>query len=161
MFKKILIGLLVLGLIAGVGIAAITYFAVDSTLDEIVKEKEPQLRQYIQLDEAAQNQFVLEHGSELMATILKESEPEEKAEIELAQKANQEPEVQKAFIQLGRSLFAKGVLRSETLSKNLPDDTKAKFQAEADKFTDNLKVYGEILEKAKKRILGELIEEAK
>ena len=161
MFKKILIGLLILGLVAGVGIALITYFAVDSALDEIVKEKEPQLRQYVQLDETAQNQFVLEHGEEWMKIIMKESAPEDKAELELAQKANQDPEVQKAFIQFGRSIFAKGVMRSEAIGKELVADAKAKYQAEADKFTDNLKVYGDVLETTKKRILGELLEDSK
>ena len=152
MLKKILIGVIVL-FIAGAALMTYgTYKVVDEGLDDFVKEKEPQLRQYLQLDEAAQNKFVMEHGAEFLDMILKESKPEEKADIELFQKANQNPEVQKAFIQLGRSLFAKGVLRSETLSKNLPADVKAKYQAEADKFTDNFKVYGEIVEQVDEKI---------
>ncbi len=152
MLKKILIGVIVL-FIAGAALMTYgTYKVIDEGLDDFVKEKEPQLRQYLQLDEAAQNQFVMEHGAEFLDMILKESKPEEKADIELFQKANQNPEVQKAFIQLGRSIFAKGVLRSETLSKNLPDDVKAKYQAEADKFTDNFKVYGEIVEQVDEKL---------
>lgn len=152
MLKKILIGVIVL-FIAGAALMTYgTYKVVDEGLDDFVKEKEPQLRQYLQLDEAAQNKFVMEHGAEFLDMILKESKPEEKADIEFFQKANQNPEVQKAFIQLGRSIFAKGVLRSETLSKNLPDDVKAKYQAEADKFTDNFKVYGEIVEQVDEKI---------
>ena len=152
MLKKILIGVIVL-FIAGAALMTYgTYKVIDEGLDDFVKEKEPQLRQYLQLDEAAQNKFVMEHGAEFLDMILKESKPEEKADIEFFQKANQNPEVQKAFIQLGRSIFAKGVLRSETLSKNLPDDVKAKYQAEADKFTDNFKVYGEIVEQVDEKI---------
>lgn len=152
MLKKILIGVIVL-FIAGAALMTYgTYKVVDEGLDDFVKEKEPQLRQYLQLDEAAQNKFVMEHGAEFLDMILKESKPEEKADIEFFQKANQNPEVQKAFIQLGRSIFAKGVLRSETLSKNLPDDVKAKYQAEADKFTDNFKVYGEIVGQVDEKI---------
>ena len=152
MLKKILIGVIVL-FIAGAALMTYgTYKVVDEGLNDFVKEKEPQLRQYLQLDEAAQNKFVMEHGAEFLDMILKESKPEEKADIEFFQKANQNPEVQKAFIQLGRSIFAKGVLRSETLSKNLPDDVKAKYQAEANKFTDNFKVYGEIVEQVDEKI---------
>ena len=152
MLKKILIGVIVL-FIAGAALMTYgTYKVIDEGLDDFVKEKEPQLRQYLQLDEAAQNKFVMEHGAEFLDMILKESKPEEKADIELFQKANQNPEVQKAFIQLGRSIFAKGVLRSETLSKNLPDDVKAKYQTEADKFTDNFKVYGEIVQQVDEKI---------
>lgn len=161
MFKKILIGLLVLGLLAGVAVGLFTYFAVDSALDEIVKEKEPQLRQYVQLDEEKQNQFVLEHGEEWMEMIMKESKPDEKADLELAKKANQDPEVKEAFIKFARSIFAKGLMRSETILKDLDADEKAEYQSEADKFTDNLKIYGDVLEKAKKRILGEMIEDSK
>ena len=149
MLKKILIGVVVL-FIAG---AALMTYGTYKVADEVLKEQEPQLRQYIQLDEAAQNQYVMEHASELLNEIMQQDvKPEDKENIELFNAAQKYPEVQQALLQVGRSFLAEAIVHSDAIVKDLSADVKAKYQAEADKFTDNLKAYGEILQQVSEKI---------
>ena len=68
MVKKILIGLLILGVVGIIGIFALGY-GTYKVADEALKEKEPQLRQYLQMDVEAQNKYVLDNIQELSAKI--------------------------------------------------------------------------------------------
>ena len=149
MLKKILIGVVVL-FIAG---AALMTYGTYKVADEVLKEKEPQLRQYLQLDEAAQNQYVMEHANEVFGDMLKQDvKPEDKETVERFEAAQKYPEVQQAQLKLGRSLLAEAIIHSDAIVKDLSADVKAKYQAEADKFTDNVKVYRDVLEQVGKKI---------
>ena len=68
MLKNILLTIVAV-LIAG---GALMIYGTYKVADEVLTEKEPQLRQYIQLDEAAQNKFVMEHADELLNEMMKQ-----------------------------------------------------------------------------------------
>ena len=149
MLKKILLTIVAV-LVAG---GALMMYGTYKVADEVLKDKEPQIRQYMQLDEAAQNKFVMEHADELLNEIMKqEVKPEDKENVELFNAAQKYPEVQAALLKVGRSFFAEAIVHSDAIVKDLPADVKAKYQAEADKFTDNLKTYGEIVQQVTDKI---------
>ncbi|MBR4382400.1 MAG: hypothetical protein IKP64_02460, partial [Selenomonadaceae bacterium] len=132
---------------------AVMIYGTYKVADEVVKEKEPQLRQYIQLDETAQNKFVMEHADELIKDILKQQvKPEDKEDAELFRAAQKYPEVQQALLKFGRSFFAKAIVHSDAIVKDLSADAKAKYQSEADKFTENFKAYAETIDQVNEKI---------
>ncbi len=59
MLKKILLGAGILAII----VVALFGFVLHETIDDAIKNKEPQLRQYMLLDEAAQNKYILDNLS--------------------------------------------------------------------------------------------------
>ena len=149
MLKKILIGVIVL-FVAGV---AFMIYGTYQVTDEILKSKEPQLRQYMQLDEAAQNQYVMEHAVEVFNEMMKQDiKPEDKQDVALFEAAQKYPEVQQALLKFGQSFFAEAIVHSDALVKELSADAKAKYQAEADKFTDNFKAYGEVVNRVTEQL---------
>ena len=149
MLKKILIGVIVL-FVAGV---AFMVYGTYQVTDEILKSKEPQLRQYMQLDEAAQNQYVMEHAVEVFNEMMKQDiKPEDKQDVALFEAVQKYPEVQQALLKFGRSFFAEAIVHSDALVKELSADAKAKYQAEADKFTDNFKAYGEVVNRVTEQL---------
>ena len=153
MLKNILLTIVAV-LIAG---GALMIYGTYKVADEVLTEKEPQLRQYIQLDEAAQNKFVMEHADELLNEMMKQQvKPEDKEDVELFNAAQKYPEVQAALLKVGRSFFAEAIVHSDAIVKDLSADVKSKYQSEADKFTDNLKAYGEIVQQ-----MGDKIKAAK
>lgn len=149
MLKKIL--LVVVVLLAAVGAFVIygTYKVVDVTLDEIVKEHEPQIRQYMQLGEEEQNKYILDNADVIIKDMIADAKPEEKADMELMEKAKGDPDVQKALINLGRSVMARGILRLES---DLSAEVKAKYKKEADGLKDKFNQYCEALDAAGKKL---------
>lgn len=146
MIKKILLVVFVLGII----IVAFLGYGTYKVADEVWKEQEPKLRQYVQLDEAAQNKFLLENIDELLTKVDldKDGKPEEKEQIEKLKKLNTQPEIQSALIDLSRSFMAVGVTISDSILKDLSADAKAKYQKEADEFEARAKKYSELVEAA-------------
>ncbi len=146
MIKKILLVVFVLGVI----IVAFLGYGTYKVADEVWKEQEPKLRQYVQLDEAAQNKFLLENIDELLTKVDldKDGKPEEKEQIEKLKKLNTQPEIQSALIDLSRSFMAVGVTISDSILKDLSADAKAKYQKEADEFEARAKKYSELVEAA-------------
>ena len=147
MIKKILIGWLILGVIGIIGLFALGY-GTYKVADEALKEKEPQLRQYLQMDVEAQNKYVLDNIQELSAKIDldKDGKPEDKEQWEKLKQLNNQPEIQTALINLGRSVVAGFILFSEPIINDMSDDLKAKYQVEADNFEKNLDKYTKLLE---------------
>ena len=145
MLKKILIAVVILGIAA----VAFIGFGSYAVVKDVIKDKEPQIRQYIQLDEAAQNKYVIDNISDLFAEIDldKDGEPEEKEKIERLMKVNDNPEVQPALIKVGRSFMASAIMMSDSIVKDLPADAKAKYQQESDKLKANIDAYSDIVEK--------------
>lgn len=141
MIKNIIIGVIVL-FVAYMVYA--TYTVANEVIDETLKSKEPQLRQYLQLDEAAQNQYVMEHANEVFGEMLKQDvKPEDKDALERFEAAQKYPEVQQALIKFGRSFFAEAIVHSDALVKDMSADVKAKYQTEADNFKDNFEAYAD------------------
>ena len=146
MLKKILLGVLILGVV----VVALMGYGTYKVADEVLKEKEPQLRQYVQMDEAAQNKYIADNVTELLAGIDldKDGKPEEKEQLERLKQANTNPEIQQALVDLGRSFMASAALMSEAVSNDLSADAKAKYQKESEQFETRLDKYGKLLEAA-------------
>ena len=146
MLKKVLLTILVILAVGG----ALMMYGTYKVIDETIKEKEPQLRQYVQMDEAAQNKFILDNVTELLEGIDldKDGKPEEKEKLELLKKANTNPEIQQALIEVGRSFLATGVLMFDSISKDMSADVKAKYQKESDEFEARADKYSNLLEAA-------------
>jgi len=146
MIKKILLGLVVLG---AIGIAIMGY-STYKVADEFLKEKEPQLRQYIQLDEAAQNKYILDNVNELFMKVDldKDDKPEDKENLKRLMKLNEQPEIQNAFVNVGRSVLAGAILHSDSIVKDMSADFKAKYQKEADEFEARADKYSKLVEAA-------------
>ena len=143
MIKNIIIGVVVL-FVAYMVYA--TYTVANEVIDETLKAKEPQLRQYIQLDEAAQNQYVMDNAVEIFNDMMKQDiKPEDKDAFERFEAAQKYPEVQQALIKFGRSFFAEAIVHSDAIVKDLSADAKAKYQSEADMFKQNFEAYADVL----------------
>lgn len=150
MLKKILIATVILGIAA----VAFLVFGSYEVVKEEVSKKEPQLRQYVQLDEAAQNKFILDNDNEILKQINlnKDGTPEDKEQRELWIKANENPAVQKALVNFGRSFMAKAVMLSDAVVKDLSADAKAKYQQESDNFEANFEAYANAIYKVDPRL---------
>lgn len=146
MIKKILLGLVVLGVIA----VAIMGYGTYKVADEFLKEKEPQLRQYIQLDEAAQNKYILDNMNELFMKVDldKDGKPEDKENLKRLMKLNAQPEIQNAFVNVGRSVLAGAILFSDSIVKDMSADVKEKYQKEAEEFDARADKYSKLVEAA-------------
>ena len=144
MIKKALLTIIAI-LIAG---GALMMYGTYKVIDQTLTEKEPLLRQYVQLDAAAQNKFISDNVSELLAgvDIDKDGKPEDKEQWELFMKANDNPEIQAAFVQVGRSLMAATILLSEPIVKDMSADIKTQYQKESDEFDVRLDKYTKLLE---------------
>lgn len=149
MLKKILIAVAVLLVAVGAFVVYGTYKVVDITLDEIVKEHEPQIRQYMQLSDEEQNKYILENADMIIKDMVADAKPEEKADMELVEKTKGDPDVQKTLINLGRSIMARGILR---LDDNLSAEVKEKYKKEAEDLKSKLEQYGDALEKATEKL---------
>jgi len=146
MFKKILLVVLVLLAIIG----AFTIYGSYKVVDNAIKLKEPQMRQYVQMDEAAQNKYIVDNYVEIMdgVDINKDGTPEQKAELELLKQVNTAPDVRKALVEMGRSLMATAVLMSDNVTNELSADDKAKYKQERDQLTARLEKYSDLIEAA-------------
>ena len=60
--KKILLTIVAV-LVAG---AALSIYGMYTAMNNVVKTNETQLREYVQMDDAAQDKYVLEHADELL-----------------------------------------------------------------------------------------------
>lgn len=146
MWKKVLLTIVAV-LVAG---GALMIYGTYKVVDDKIKEKEPQLRQYMQLDEAAQNKYIVDNFTELLAgiDIDKDGKPEEKEQWELFKKANTDPEIQQALVDLGRSLMADIILMSDAITKDMSADVTAKYQKEAELSEARADKYSKLLEAA-------------
>ena len=149
MLKKILIGLVIFGAI----FVAFMGYGTYKVADEFLKEKEPQLRQYIQLDEAAQNKYILDNVNELFMKVDldKDGKPEDKENLERLMKLNAQPEIQAAFVNVARSIMAGAILYSDPIVKDMSADVKAKYQKEADEFEARADKYSNLVEAAENK----------
>ena len=146
MWKKVLLAILVILAIIG----AFTIYGSYKVVDNAIQAKEPQLRQYVQMDEAAQNKYIVDNYIDIMdgVDINKDGTPEQKAELELLKQVNTAPDVRKALVEMGRSLMATAVLMSDNVTNELSAEDKAKYQQERSQLETRLEKYGELVEAA-------------
>lgn len=148
MLKKILIAVLILGVIVVAFIGYSTY----KLANEALKEQEPMLRQYMQMSMSEQNEYIITHAKEIIAQSLEKATPEDKAALELAEKTKDDPTVQRALVNFGRSFMAALIMHSDAIVKDMIDDVKSDYQIEADALKANADAYDQALEDAKKRL---------
>ena len=146
MWKKVLLTIVAV-LVAG---GAVMLYGTYKAVDEAVKSKEPQLRQYVQMDAAAQDKYIVDNFTELLngADLNKDGKPEDKETLERFKQANTNPEIQKALVELGRSFLASAALMSESITKDMSADVKDKYQKESDQLETRLDKYSKLLEAA-------------
>ena len=146
MIKKILLGVVILGVIG----VAIMGYGTYKVADEVLKEQEPKLRQYMQLDEAAQNKYIIENVDELLSKVDldKDGKPENKETVERLKKLNTQPEIQSALADVGRSLMATAIMLSDPIVKDMSADVKAKYEKESDAFEARADKYSKLVEAA-------------
>ena len=146
MLKKFLIGAVVLGVI----VVALMGYGTYKAVDEKLKEKEPQLRQYLQMDEAGQNKYILDSMNEIFDKIDfdKDGKPEDKEEIERLLKLNSNPDIQNALVDVGRSVVASAIMLSEPIVKDMTSEIKAKYEKEVEEFESRADKYQKLVEAA-------------
>lgn len=146
MWKKVLLTIVAV-LVAG---GAVMLYGTYKVVDDAVKAKEPQLRQYVQMDAAAQDKYIVDNFTELLngADLNKDGKPEDKETLERFKQANTNPEIQKALVELGRSFMASAALMSESITKDMSADVKDKYQKESDQLETRLDKYSKLLEAA-------------
>ena len=146
MAKKILmiIGALVLICIVVLGV---TMCGVKQVADEKLKEKEPQLRQYVQMTEVDQNTYVEKNMNELFTTIIGELKDDKEISKENLQKLESDPEAKAAGIQLGRSIVAMLIISSDNIVKDLIPADKDKYTKESDELSNRLDAYHGFMKK--------------
>ena len=146
MWKKVLLTIVAI-LVAGF---AVMLYGTYKVVDTALQAKEPQLRQYMRLDEAAQNKYIVDNFTELLegADLDKDGTPEDKEQLELLKKANTNPEIQQALADVGRSLMAEAILMSDAITKDMSADVKAKYQKESEQFETRADKYSKLLEAA-------------
>lgn len=148
MIKKILLTVVVLLIVGG----ALMIYGTYKVANEVLKEQEPMLRQYVQMTEEEQNKYILEHADEIITKAAANAKPEEKADVELVEATKNDPAVKKALVDLGRALLAVAIMHSEPIVNDINDDLKAKFQQEEDDLTNRLEKYSTALETAKEKL---------
>lgn len=146
MLKKILIGVVILGAI----LVAIFGYGTYKVADEVLKEAEPRLRNYLQMDEAAQNQYILDNFNDVLPKVdlYKGGKPEDKERLQRLMKLNEQPEIQKAFIDVGRSSLASLILSFEPIVKDMSANDKAKYEKESKDFEARADKYSKLIEAA-------------
>ena len=133
MLKKILLTIVVLLLAGG----SLMLYGTYKVANDLLKSKEPELRQYMQMSEDEQNKYILQHADEILEGAMLEADPEEKADMELSRKVQEEnPEVQKTFIDFGRSFMAKAIMHSEPIVKDMSAEAKAKYEQESNEMAE-------------------------
>lgn len=158
MIKKILIGLVILSAIVGVISVGLMGYGTYKVADEVIKAQEPKLRHYIQLDEAAQNKYILENVDELLAKVDldKDGKPEDKEKVQRLRELNStQPEIQSALVDLGRSFMATGVMISDPIVKDLSADVKAKYEKESDQLEARLDKYSKLVDAVDPSLLAD------
>ena len=133
MLKKILIGAGVLALIVVLGFGFLA-----NKINSKLQEKEPEFRQYVTMSTKEQNAYVEKNISELAQIIMHDAN---------ANTLPQNPEVKAAEIEFGRSVIAGLILSSENIVKDLSEDVKAQFKAEADELDARSHKYTELIKK--------------
>ena len=157
MIKKILIGLVILSAIVGVISVGLMGYGTYKVADEVIKAQEPKLRHYIQLDEAAQNKYILENVDEILVEmdLDKDGKPEDKEKIQRLRKLHAEPKIQSALIDLCRSFMAMGVMISDPIVKDLSADVKAKYEKESDQLEARLDKYSQLVDAVDPSLLAD------
>lgn len=148
--KKILLILGILGLMVLV-VLGVTMCGVMKVADDWVKEKEPELRQYVQMTEVEQNEYVEKHMDELFRRVEEyaegHSENVSKEQREKWIEFEKDLEAKAAGIQLGRSIVAALIMASDPITAELSADDKTKYENEANDTEQRTETYTKFMKK--------------
>lgn len=139
-----IIGALVL---IGIVVFGVTMCGVSKVAEEKLKEKEPQLRQYVQMTEIDQNAYVEKNMNDLFTTIIGELQEDNEVPKENFKNLEEDPEAKAAGIQLGRSIVAMLIISSENIVKDLTPADKEKYEKESNDLTNRLDTYHGFMKK--------------
>ena len=149
MKKFLLIGG-ILGLMVLI-VLGVTMCGVMKVANDWVKEKEPELRQYVQMTEVEQNDYVEKHMDELFRRVEEYAEGHRenapKDQREKWAEFEKDPEAKAAAIQLGRSIVAALIMASEPITAELSADDKAKYENEANDTEQRTEAYTKFMKK--------------
>lgn len=149
-WKKILV---ILGILAFVGLVTVgvTTCGILKLTGDWVKEKEPELLEYVKMNEVEQNIYVENHIDELFRRIdvyAEKNESDVTAEEKTAWKNfENDVEAKTASLQLGRSLVAALIMSSENITKGLSAEDKEKYEKESELLSERTEIYKNLLEK--------------
>ena len=151
MAKKILaiVGAIV---IVAVVVLGVTTCGIMKVADEALKEREPQLREYVKMTEEQQNDYVSKNMDDIIATVAAEAKTdsvEDQNARKNFEKVKNDPEYRASCLKLGRSIMAMYIISSEPVTADLSEDDKAKYQAESDQLAANLDALSKVEENAK------------
>ena len=125
-WKKVVIGLGVLGVL----LIGILGYGIMKVSDSVTQKLEPDMQQYVKMSTEEQNQYVLQHMDQFMATLrAHDTKNEEAATFDAV---HNDPAVRQAGLEWGRSLCAIVVVNSNSISSELDPAEKAKYEKEAD-----------------------------
>lgn len=143
MLKHIFIGFALFAVIA----LALVAFGVYKVADKALQLKEPQLRQYMQLSDADKDAFIMSYNDETLSQIAADpnATPESKVEAEIYMRNKDNPELKTATINMFRSLIATAIIHSDAIVKDMSADVKAQYDKEADKLSDSLEKYDDVM----------------
>ncbi|MCR5833566.1 MAG: hypothetical protein K6G55_02845 [Selenomonadaceae bacterium] len=151
MFKKIFIGMIILGVGILVGLAAAGY-TTHKMVNEMIAEKQDDFKYYMTLSHEEQNEYILKHINEILAMVRQEAKTEqEKNELQTVVESEGNPVIKKAMIEFGRSVMAAGIVASETIIQGLSEEVKARYEDESEKLADRLKNYLTALEQGRNK----------
>lgn len=138
MLKKLLIAVGVLAILGVVG-----FVFVLNKVDNEIKAREPEFRQYITMTVEEQNAYVERNIKAFLPSVSGESETQQKA----FSKIMNNPELHEATIQLGRAVVAGFIMSYEPILKDLPADIKAQLTAEASELQTRSDTFTNLFEK--------------
>ena len=132
-------------------VLGVTMCGVIKVADDWVKEKEPELRQYVQMTEVEQNEYVEKHMDELFRRVEEyakgHSENASKEQREKWIELEKDPEAKAAGIQLGRSIVAALIMASDPITAELSADDKTKYENESNDTEQRTETYTKFMKK--------------
>jgi len=135
--------------IVAIVVLGVTTCGIMKVADEALKEREPQLREYVKMTEEQQNEYVSKNMDDIIASVAAEAKTDS-AEDQKARKNFEEmktdPEYRAACLKLGRSIMAMLVISSEPILADMSAEDKAKYQAESDQLEANMDAFMKVKE---------------
>ena len=132
-------------------VLGVTTCGIMKVADDWVKEKEPELRQYVQMNEQEQNSYVEKHMDELFRRVDEYTESHKENSTQENRdnwaRFESDSEAKEAGIQLGRSLVAALIMASEPITNELSATDKEKYQAESEDIERRTEIYTSFMEK--------------
>lgn len=141
MLKKLLIVVAILVVIAFGGLG---YFA--NKLDTVIKEHDPEFRQYITMTLEEQNAYVEKNLGDFISYMMK-LQGNEANTAQILEKLKSDPEAFKAGIDMGRAVVASFILANEDILKDLSAEVHNKLQEESSQLEARQNKYNEFLKK--------------